>query len=446
MFVSYDAAQYRALTDEDFLARKSEVEDLLNSATLPEGVTDEMLYAESDLVRADLNRRNAAKALRDASITAVASGAGTVIATSEPETRSTVVETTKRYTDLPEYRQALAQHITRQAPMPAEMIMRARQELRAATDVTVNEAYSNYTDPLGVPAIGGVPLPLTFIEEVARDIKEYGGLDTKVNRTSIRGGIAVSEAELVGEAMWITDKQVSPWHEDANETFTFSAWQLEYRVARSLLAQAIMSDGFKDIAAPVAAEFSRVLNAAIWGGDGTGKPRGIITDPRLIDGTNGKATIIEVAPDDVDNWAFWMSLLYNVNSAYRGRGEWIMGDGTWGSHVSVLRDDNNRPIANFMGGHEALNDVFVPAIQGRTVNLLDASICPGYDDAEIGDIFAAFGNPKNYTLNTQPGMPLTTLSWDDHDNNLHKTKISMACDGRVTNPFGWVLLKKKAGA
>ena len=460
MFVPFSAEQYRALDTDSFEQRRNEVIDLMSAEALPEGVTDEMLYAERDIILAEVERRNAAVELRNASIAAVNAGAGRVIATSEEtiEERHTMTETgNRRFTDSPEYRSALAQHISRIAPMPAEMIARARQELRAPGDpisVSVADGYSNYTDPLGVATLGGVPLPLTFIEEVAREMKAYGGLDQRVNRTNFQGGIAVSEAELVGSAMWITDKQTAPWNPDDFETFTFSAWQVEYRVARSLLAQAMMSDNFTNIAAPAANEISRVINAAIWSGNGSGKPTGITADTRLLGtGTEGqsgyvapKATIVEVTAEDIDDWAFWMALPFKLNSAYRGRGEWIMGDGTWGAHVAVLRDDVNRPIANYLTMRDSLNETFTPAIQGRPVNLLDGSICASFDEAEVGDIFAVYGDPKGYTLNTQPGMPLTTLSWDDHDNNLHKTKISMACDGRITNPFGWMLLKKKASA
>lgn len=454
-FVTFDAAQYRALDADAFEQRRSEVIDLMSADTLPEGVTDEMLYAERDLILSEVERRNRVTELRNANLTAVATGAGNVVATSEPVQTSTEVREVGNYTDTPEYRRALAAHITRQSPMPAEMIARAQAEYRAVGDpvsVSVADAYSNYTDPLGVPTIGSVPLPLTFMQEVARDLKAYGGLDQKVSRTSIQGGIAVSEAELVGEALWINDKQTAPWKEDAFETFTFSAWQLEYRVARSLLAQAMLTDNFTNNAAEIASEFSRQLNAVIWGGDGNGKPTGIISDTRLIGSGSGasavapKATIVEATMADLDKWDFWASVQYKLNSAYRGRGEWVMSDSLFGSHVSVLRDDNNRPVANFMSRYDSLNDGFVPAINGRPVNLLDDSVGADISTAEVGDIIAAFGDLKHYTLNTQPGMPLTTLSWDDHDNNLHKTKVSMACDGRVTNPFGWLLIKLKASA
>ena len=58
MFETYTAAQYRGLSQEDFVARQNEVVDLMSAEELPEGVTDEMLYAEADLIDEALNRRS----------------------------------------------------------------------------------------------------------------------------------------------------------------------------------------------------------------------------------------------------------------------------------------------------------------------------------------------------------------------------------------------------
>ena len=82
MFETYTAAQYRTLDDEAFAVRKQEVKDLLEADALPEGVTDDMLFAEADLIDADEKRRSRANSLRIERNAAVAAGAGTVIASS----------------------------------------------------------------------------------------------------------------------------------------------------------------------------------------------------------------------------------------------------------------------------------------------------------------------------------------------------------------------------
>lgn len=453
-FTPMSAADYRALDTAALEQRRSEVIDLMNAETLPEGVTNDMLMAERDLIIADIERRNRVTELRNASIAAVTAGAGTVVATSEPEpqTRGTIVETNGRhFTDSREYREAFVNHMTHRAPMSSDMLARAHAEMRANTPVSMNADYTNMTDTFSNTISTLVPVPLSLSQEVARDIHNYGGLYTKVNQTSFPGGYVVFESDMTASFSWIGDKEVSSYHDDYDpEAFTFGAKQLEYRHARTLLAEAMMSDQFKDILAPVIAEgYDKALSAAILNGNGTTQPRGILTDTRLIDGTSGKAAVLEVSAADIDKWATWVSALYanGFNGAYRAAGQWVMNDATFGGHIMALRDDNNRPIANFMSTREALNEAATPTIQGRPVNLVgDSTILPSFDDAKVGDVFAIFGNLRHYTLNTQPGMPLTTTRWEDYETNTKKTRVLMACDGRVTNPFGWLLLKKKASA
>jgi hypothetical protein len=80
MFEQFTRAQYRALDHDAFVARKQEVMDLLNADELPEGVTDEMLAAEVDLIKADAQRRSMANDLFNTKVQAVANGAGSVLA------------------------------------------------------------------------------------------------------------------------------------------------------------------------------------------------------------------------------------------------------------------------------------------------------------------------------------------------------------------------------
>ena len=49
-------------------------------------------------------------------------------------------------------------------------------------------------------------------------------------------------------------------------------------------------------------------------------------------------------------------------------------------------------------------------------------------------------------MNFQPGMPLSTVTWADPETNTHKTKVLTAMDGRVSNPFGWLIIKKGPSA
>lgn len=471
-FTPLNAADYRGMDYDAFVVRKKEIEGLLKADALPEGVTDEMLFAEADLIEADAQRRTRANKLFNQKIEAVAAGAGTVIASDEAEEvrampkaeapkgefRARNRETSQRYTDTAEYREAFAKHVAQRAPMPNDMLAKAYQE-RSNDTVSLNAGFSNFTDPTFSNTYSTLVIaPSTLSDEVLREVRELSVLFPKVTQTSYQGQYAVSELDLQLTGAWIGDKETSPWQGEYDpEVFTWAWHQFEARFARTMLVQAVMDAKYDQVSSALAEVYANAMDAAVLAGNGTTQPRGISNDVRLVgsDGngktttgtptTVGKALVIEVTAEDIDSWVFWSTLLYNTNfnRSYRGKGELILADGTWGNHVAVLRDDNNRPICLA----DPLNDEPRLSLRGvGPVDTLPNGIMPAFDNASTGDVIGIYGNFRNYVMNTQPGMPLSTVSWTDHDRNLEKTKMLVACDGRVANPFGWVILKKAASA
>ena len=460
-FTPFTAAQYRALSSDELEKRQAEVIGIMSADTLPDGVTDDQLFEEADLITAEINRRNKANSYRAAKLDAVAAGAGTVIAKSDNAAKPTaeVKEVTdyRGFTESIEYRKALARHISGVEQMPASMAMKAlgERQQRANTSVEMNEAYTNMTDTFENTISGLVIAPLELSDEVIREVKEQSALLDKVNQTFVQGTYAVSELDLIATGAWIGDKEVSPYQEEYDpEVFTWTWHQFECRFARTFLAEAIMRDNYKAQLAPAMADcWSRAIDAAILAGNGTTQPKGITNDVRLVgsdgkgkttDGTPatvGKALVVNVDADMVDDWKFWSSLLWNenFNRLYRNSGELIMADGTWGNHLMLLHDQIDRPIANI----DPLNQENPMTLRGvGRVSTIANGVMETFDSAESGDVIGIYGNFRNYTLNFQPGMPLTTTTWADHETNTNKTKLLVACDGRVSNPFGWIILKK----
>lgn len=442
MFVKFTEAQYRALNNDAFEARRSEVIDLLNADELPEGITTKDLLAERDMILADIERREAAVQLRDSKAAAVAAGAGNVIASSkdlaiERSNKGFKAVSEPNFTDTFEYRKALADHIARRSPMPRDIQQRAAVSVSGG-DYTAAGDFTEDYDTL-------VAIPNSLMAGIIQEEKEYGHILPKVRQVSLKGGITYTEADLDLTASWIGDTAVSDYQQDSDgTTFSFTWHQLECRFARTMLADALMRDDFKALLAPALAK-ARVdaLEAAIIAGNGTTQPLGITTDTRLIGGTGitAKALVVNVTAAQMDAWDFWYKLLYNTttfNRLYRQRGEWIFGDSTWGLHLGVLKDADGDPLSKV----DPLNSEQPQRLRNRPVNLVEDTILPSFDAASSGDVIGIFGNLNNYVLNTQPGMPMSTVTWDDHENNLKKTKMLTAVDGRVVNPYGWAILKK----
>ena len=453
MFVPFDAAQYRALDADAFERRKNEVVDLMNAEALPEGVTDEVLFAEADIIEAEVSRRNRANQLRAANLEAVKAGAGTVIASNEPKATGEVKMVREgKFVESKDYRIALAKHIARQAPIPQDYIARVRQERSAGDPVSVSflDGYTNATDPTFSNTVSTkVPIPLTM-GELFQTRRESGLLVPLVSETNYQGGVAYPFRELTVDFHWINDKQVSPYQSDNDATVISFTWhELEARFARTKLINALISDDFKgQLAGAIADGYGRIMDDAILKGNGSTQPLGILNDPRVVGaGTYGQsgyiaptATIVNATADDLSSWAWWTSLLYKptFNRLYRDDGSWLIGDATFGTYLLTLKDEVNRPLATF----DVQNGQQVSKIRGNKLVTLPNSLLGDFDTASSGDVVAIFGNFKNYALNFQPGMPLTTTTWEDYETNTEKTRVLTAVDGKVIDNHGFVIIKK----
>lgn len=477
MFVSYDAAMYRSLDHDAFMARKQEILDLMNADTLPEGVTDEMLFAEADLIEADAQRRSRSNRLFNAKVEAVKQGAGTVIATDDAEERAMPKpesfkardrEASGHYTDSIEYRRELAKALVHRTRIPQNIMDKVIQE-RATQAVDIPGDFTNMADPTFANTdTSTVAIPYSLNAGFVRELREKAVLFNLINHVHEKGQLGQREDDLHLEFTWLgsNDKIVSLYQGDEDPTVFHWAWNmLECRHSRTFLAEALMADDFKGLLSEELADgYALAMDEVIVRGTGNMQPKGILTDERLV-GTDGKgkwtigvdgtptegagggtALFIEVSDAQIDDWKFWSTILYKdeFNPLYQGNGTMIMSRGTWGNHVDVLHDDNNRPISLFnpVGGDS--QQLTLRGVGG--VNLVPNTILPSYDRAEVGDVFGIFGNLKNYTMNTQPGMPMSVVTWDDHENNAHKTQLLVACDGRVSNRYGWVFLVKGQGA
>lgn len=455
-FTPMDAAQYRALDRDALEERQSMLAELLTSEELPEDVTIDMLEEEVGFAEDAIRRKNAETRLMRSKVEAVKTGSAKVIDSNAPapaQKRSLAgiqpMNEPEHFTDTKEYRRALADHILRRRPMSYDMQMRANQDITNS----INGEFSSVGDFTNT-ITNTIAFPHSFIGGIIQPLDEYGNIYSKVQKLNLPGAITYRENQLEFTASWLEDdKHVSPYNEEEDPTaFTFAWHQLEVRFSRTMLAQALLTDDLKAMVPPALAKsMVKAIEAAIIRGNGTTQPLGLTVDPRIVgQGTEGqsgyiapRAAIIEVGRNDVDDWKFWHSLLYNTavfNRLYRDGGEWTFGDSTWGMHIDLLHDDNNRPL----GKADVLNDEAVYKLRGRNVNLVEDALLPSFDAAQAGDVIGIFGNWNNYVINTQPGMPLSTVQWSDYETNTEKTRVLTALDGRPVYPYGWAILKKKA--
>lgn len=412
MFETYTEEQYRALDFDALEARKSMIVELADN---PETTAEEMrsLEEESKLCRAEYARREEFAELRSAKLTAVNHGEGEVITRSAEEEEAIVAD----MYDTEEYRNAFMQYIQRGTEIPMEL-----------------RAYPTTNDITHTSDIAP-QIPTTMGQQIISKMEEYGTIWNKVKKLSVKGGLWFRVLDLNPVATWIDEDNPSKTQKVGGGTkVQFSFYMLECRLAQTLLAGAVSFDDFQALFVPaIAKAMVKALEAAIIAGTGTGMPLGITNDSRI---TN----IVEMKSTDFSDWVAWHKRVKAAMPKEYRNGQFILAQGSWDKYIETLRDADNHPVSQT--GYNPVTGEEEYRLMGKPVFTVTDAILPDFDGASNGDIVGIFGNLDNYAVNTQPGMPMTTKRWIDEDTNQEKLKSLVALDGKVLDPYGFILIKK----
>lgn len=440
-----EAAEYRELDLASLDARR----DAVMAEYDAEGADFDMLDEEARRCADEYDRRNKQAQVRSLRINEVKGGAGSV--TERTVTMEGVED--RDFYDTDEYKRSFMDFVRQSRNIePPSAMYRDGESASAVTSLTgTSTEVGDFTTTIE----NAVMIPTSMGHEIIRKMREYGNIWPKVRKLNIKGGLWFRIADLQLVATWIDDTEVSKYQEAQDgDKISLSFFELECRFSQTMLSAAVLWDDFQAMFADAVAEAMVVaIEASIIRGTGAenGQPLGIVNDPRVMGvknqagtayTTEPQATIVEMTAEDVDDWKAWRKVLINAPRKYRNKGTWMFGDSTWGMHIDVLEDKDGKPL----GKYDPLNDAEPYKILNRPCELFEEEILPSFDDAEVGEVFGIYGDLRNYAMNTQPGMPLSVVKWIDHEDNRIKTKALVAMDGRVIDPYGFVILVKKASA
>ena len=431
-FELWDAVRYRSADLDALEQRRAEIASELRNEESKVATAD--LEAEVERCKDAINRIELAAEMKIERRSAVAGGVGTVVEAPVAQRSAAPAEPADRF-DTPEYRNAFMEYVCRGTAMPAEF-----RKDDFGTVATGGPTVSSGVSP---------QVPTTMQKEIVQAMREYGTIWNEVRKASVQGGIWFRIVDIVPTASWLQENNVSDYQKVTNDAkISFSFFELECRMSQSLLAAAVTFADFQAMFVPAVAEaMVNAIEAAIMNGNGTSQPLGILNDPRVSTKTNPhdprKVAVIELTEAQVANWKDWRKEVKSkIPTMYRN-GKFYMNYATFDCYVETMSDDNNAPVSvdyNPVTGEE------VARLCGIPVDKVGDNILKDFDTAQAGDVFAIYGDMKNYLVNTQPGMPMTTVKWVDHDTNTEKIKSLCALDGKVLNPYGFILLKKKASA
>ncbi len=397
---STDAAEVRDLADqlEDVNADIAETQEELDAIEAEEKAAEEARQA----VPADSKLVN-----------------GTVVS-------SFIAKTQERSEDMyasMEYRKAFMAYAQTGTPIPAEY----RDGAPANTDSL------------------GATIPTTVLNEFINLIRvRYGNLYSKVRKLNIKGAVKVPISELQATFKWITEDTVSPRQDGGkiDQFVEFSYNMAEIRVSQSLLSSIVTIDLFeREIVRIMMIAYMQAMDTGIVKGTGNGQMLGILNDSRV---TGQEGHIIEMSSSDINDWTKWRKNFFSkLPLGYRA-GEFIFPIGTVDAYLETMADNNNNPIFRQATGLEVNDgDAVNPngRFFGRNISLVEPDIIADFDSASNGDVIGIYWQPDEYAINTN--MQFGMRRWFDEDRNEWVNKMLTVVDGKVLNPRGFYIFKKK---
>ena len=126
-----------------------------------------------------------------------------------------------------------------------------------------------------------------------------------------------------------------------------------------------------------------------------------------------------------------------VPRKYRSGVVLIMNDGDWTSHIEGMVDANGQPVARVTYG---LTGDAQERFLGREVIAIEDHL-PSIDTADVGDVVAILVKLPDYMVNSN--MAITYRRYFDEDKDEWVSKATAIADGKLADPNGVVLIKKK---
>lgn len=325
-----------------------------------------------------------------------------------------------------EYRQAFKDYVQRGTMSPLISNGIAAMQARAGS-------------PANTEQLGAI-VPTTLIQEFINEIRKvYGQLFTKVRKLNVQGGVRFPVGQLQATFKWISESTVSPRQNGGTMDDIMFEYNIgEIRVAQSLLSSIVALDLFeREVVSIMVKAYLQAMDIGIVSGTGKGQMLGILNDPRV---TN----VVEMTAAEFNNWTAWRKNFFaKLPLGYRA-GEFIFPLSTVETYLETMADANNNPVFRQATGLEVNDgDSRNPngRFFGREISLVEPDVLPDFDAAPNGAVIGIFWQPEEYAINTN--MEMAMKRYFDEETNQWVNKLLTIVDGRVLNPMGFYLIKKK---
>ena len=334
-----------------------------------------------------------------------------IIERNENKMNENAITPTSNIYDSIEYRTAFMHNVLEGTPIPAKF---------------ANEAQSTKTTD--VAAV----IPSTTMQRIVEKLEEHGQIYALVTKTNIKGGVTIPTSSAKPVATWVAEGASSDTQKKATGSITFSYFKLRCPISMSLEVSVVSLDFFETVFVnQVADAMIAAIETAIIKGDGTTRPKGILTET-VVSGQNVNVALASGITYDT----LW-NMMSKIPSGYRAGVKWFMNWSTFCT-IQAMTDTQGQPIARVNYG---LNGDMQPSVLGRPVVFSDD--IDAYTDAVSADTIVAFlFRPEDYILNTN--LQMTVKRYEDNDTEDQVIKGIMLVDGKVVDKNSLVTLTKKS--
>jgi HK97 family phage major capsid protein len=297
-----------------------------------------------------------------------------------------------------------------------------------------SDALEFRADEMTLPSDIGAVIPTTILNRIVEKMEEYGRIWSRVTKTSIQGGVEIPVADAKPRATWVAAGQMADKQKKVvNAKISFSYHKLQVRVSVELVASVVALPVFEaTVADNVAEAMVKALDEAIISGSGTGQPLGIINH------NVPAARVVQMAPSEFGKYDTWPAVFAKVPRPYRNGVALIMNDADWNRYIVGMVDANGQPIARVNYG---LDGTIEERFLGREVIAVE-DLLPSIDEADAGDVVGILVRLSDYMVNSNMGI--TYRRYFNEETDEWVSKATMIADGKLADPNGVVLIKKKA--
>ena len=273
----------------------------------------------------------------------------------------------------------------------------------------------------------GTVIPEVLVSKIIAKAETVGQIYAKVTKTHYKGGVTIPTQNVKPVASWVAEGQGSNKQKTTTGSITFTWHKLRCAISMSLETETMTLDIFEStFVAQVSEAMIKAIEEAIFNGNGTSQPKGILKETPEA----GKA--LSVANGSKIDYEFLLKCEAAVDEEYDNGAEWYMSKNTFYEDVLSITDQAGQPIARVNVG---INGKPEQTILGRKVNF--TNYLPKFEsNPSASKVFGFIFNMSDYVLNEN--LAITVKQYEDNDTDDKITKAVMLTDGKCIQTYSLV--------